>query len=67
MCVCIFYCLLFRAMICSSLNLEGLALLEFRSGVEIDPHGAFENWDPNDEDPCNWSGVHCIDGKVETL
>ncbi|ONK69063.1 uncharacterized protein A4U43_C05F18900 [Asparagus officinalis] len=52
---------------CFSLNLEGLALLEFRSGVEIDPHGVFENWNPNDDEPCNWSGVRCIDGKVETL
>lgn len=52
---------------CLSLNLEGLALLEFRSGVEIDPYGALENWDPNDDNPCNWSGVQCSDGKVETL
>ncbi|XP_072998811.1 protein MALE DISCOVERER 1 isoform X1 [Typha latifolia] len=50
-----------------SLNLEGLALLEFRAKVEIDPYGAFANWDSRDSDPCGWSGVHCIDGKVEML
>ena len=46
---------------------EGLTLLEFRSKVDFDPHGAFKNWDHKDQDPCCWSGVHCIDGKVETL
>ncbi|XP_019704719.1 protein MALE DISCOVERER 2 isoform X2 [Elaeis guineensis] len=50
---------------CLSLNLEGLALLEFRSKVEADPYGALENWDPLADNPCDWSGVHCIDGKVE--
>lgn len=49
------------------LNLEGLALLEFRSKVDVDPYGAFNNWNHEDSDPCNWFGVHCIDGKVETL
>lgn len=48
-------------------DVKGLALLEFRSGVEVDPHGELETWDPNDDDPCNWSGVHCVDGSVHTL
>ncbi|WOL20589.1 protein MALE DISCOVERER 2 [Canna indica] len=52
---------------CWSINLEGLALLEFRSRVESDPYGALENWDVRDGDPCNWNGVHCVDGKVVTL
>lgn len=52
---------------CLSLNLEGLALLEFRSKVEVGPYGALENWDPLDSDPCSWFGVRCIDGKVEIL
>ncbi|WJX26797.1 hypothetical protein P8452_15674 [Trifolium repens] len=52
---------------CWSLNDEGLALLEFRARVTCDPHAALENWDPNDCDPCNWVGVHCVDGKVQML
>lgn len=52
---------------CFSLNRDGLALLDFRSRVEMDPYGAFENWDPNDDDPCGWSGVSCADGRVEML
>ncbi|MQL75448.1 hypothetical protein Taro_007827 [Colocasia esculenta] len=52
---------------CSSLNLEGIALLNFRSRVEIDPFGALENWNPIDDDPCNWSGIECTDGKVTVL
>ncbi|CAD5189700.1 unnamed protein product [Musa acuminata subsp. malaccensis] len=52
---------------CLSINLEGLSLLEFRSRVESDPYGALQNWNPSDDDPCNWTGVHCADGKVVTL
>ncbi|RWW54060.1 hypothetical protein BHE74_00039381 [Ensete ventricosum] len=42
---------------CLSINLE----------VESDPYGALQNWNPSDDDPCNWTGVHCADGKVVTL
>ncbi|OAY74118.1 putative LRR receptor-like serine/threonine-protein kinase [Ananas comosus] len=52
---------------CAALNLEGFALLEFRAKVEDDPYGALKNWDRRDADPCDWSGVRCIDGKVEIL
>ncbi|XP_042477359.1 protein MALE DISCOVERER 2-like [Macadamia integrifolia] len=52
---------------CRSLNIEGLALLEFREKVDSDPFGAFANWNPDDNDPCMWSGVHCVDGKVQML
>ncbi|XP_064960039.1 protein MALE DISCOVERER 2-like isoform X2 [Musa acuminata AAA Group] len=52
---------------CLSINLEGLALLQFRSRVESDPYGALANWNPGDNNPCNWTGVHCLDGKVVTL
>jgi hypothetical protein len=45
----------------------GLALLELSARVEVDPHGAFKDWDPMDCNPCNWSGVQCSDGKVEIL
>uniref|UniRef100_A0A0A9DIE0 Protein kinase domain-containing protein n=1 Tax=Arundo donax TaxID=35708 RepID=A0A0A9DIE0_ARUDO len=51
----------------ASINCEGLALLELRARVEADPHGAFQDWDPMDSNPCSWSGVQCFDGKVETL
>ncbi|XP_073058595.1 protein MALE DISCOVERER 2-like [Primulina eburnea] len=52
---------------CWSLNSEGLALLQFRAKVEFDPFGVLTNWNPDDCDPCMWSGVHCLDGKVFTL
>ncbi|GAA0145058.1 hypothetical protein LIER_05338 [Lithospermum erythrorhizon] len=50
-----------------SLNSEGLALLKFRDAVELDPYGSFANWNRDDEDPCMWSGVQCLDGKVDML
>ncbi|CAI9755180.1 unnamed protein product [Fraxinus pennsylvanica] len=50
-----------------SLNSEGLALLEFQARVECDPSGALANWNPNDCDPCTWSGVHCLNGGVYML
>lgn len=45
----------------------GLALLEFQAGVDLDPYGAFANWNPNDCDPCLWSGVQCVNSQVQTL
>ncbi|GAB2298586.1 hypothetical protein Dimus_032653 [Dionaea muscipula] len=45
----------------------GLQLLKFRERVYFDPHNAFASWNPDDEDPCTWFGVHCIDGKVQML
>ncbi|KAK3027916.1 hypothetical protein RJ639_040599 [Escallonia herrerae] len=51
----------------TSLNSEGLALLEFRAGVDSDPHGVFASWNPNDSEPCMWSGVHCVGGQVQML
>ncbi|KAI5591016.1 hypothetical protein BDE02_04G050300 [Populus trichocarpa] len=50
-----------------SLNDEGLVLLEFRGRVNSDPFGALSNWNPNDIDPCSWSGVRCAAGKVQIL
>ncbi|CAH9055408.1 unnamed protein product [Cuscuta europaea] len=46
---------------------EGLALLEFRARVEYDPHGALEDWNADNCDPCMWSGIHCEDGQVQVL
>ncbi|KAL3851395.1 hypothetical protein ACJIZ3_013277 [Penstemon smallii] len=63
----VFLILLLQIHGCWSLNAEGLALLQFRAKVEIDPFGALENWNPNDCNPCMWSGVDCLDGKVHML
>ncbi|KAL8129810.1 hypothetical protein V2J09_018965 [Rumex salicifolius] len=52
---------------CVALNLEGLALLEFRERIEDDPFGAFMNWNTNSNDHCLWMGVQCVDGKVQIL
>ncbi|KAL3643522.1 hypothetical protein CASFOL_014337 [Castilleja foliolosa] len=52
---------------CWSLSSEGLALLRFRASVDFDPSGALDNWDPNDCDPCLWSGVECSDSEVVML
>ncbi|KAM0036254.1 putative protein kinase RLK-Pelle-LRR-VI-2 family [Helianthus debilis subsp. tardiflorus] len=52
---------------CSSLNPEGLALLDFRAGVSNDPFSVFASWNPNDHDPCSWSNVRCVDGNVHVL
>lgn len=45
----------------------GLALFQFRAKLEFDPFGALANWNPDDCDPCMWSGVECLDGKVVLL
>ncbi|KAL5707539.1 hypothetical protein ACHQM5_018430 [Ranunculus cassubicifolius] len=58
---------LFQIRECWSINLEGLALLDFRANVDSDPFDVFTNWNPEDSDPCLWSGVHCEDGKVQIL
>uniref|UniRef100_A0ACD5VJL9 Uncharacterized protein n=2 Tax=Avena sativa TaxID=4498 RepID=A0ACD5VJL9_AVESA len=53
---------------CSAVNLEGSALLKFKSRVEEDPHGAMSGWSPRDYDPCSWNGVRCCtDGRVVML
>ncbi|XP_015067185.1 protein MALE DISCOVERER 2-like [Solanum pennellii] len=52
---------------CCSLNSEGLALLRFRVKVDSDPYGILENWNSDHCDPCLWSGVQCIDGRVQML
>ncbi|XP_076920003.1 protein MALE DISCOVERER 2-like [Bidens hawaiensis] len=52
---------------CSSLNLEGLALLDFQARVSHDPNGAFKSWNIDDPDPCSWSHVNCVFGRVHAL
>lgn len=46
---------------------SGSTLLGFRARVETDPYGAFANWNDNDNNPCMWFGVHCVDGEVQML
>ncbi|XP_010274454.1 PREDICTED: protein MALE DISCOVERER 1-like [Nelumbo nucifera] len=62
-----FMMLLLEIQQCWTLNVEGLALLEFRARIDSDPYGVLSNWNPNDRNPCTWSGVHCVDGKVQML
>ncbi|KAL8140541.1 hypothetical protein V2J09_006562 [Rumex salicifolius] len=52
---------------CSSLDSEGIDLLKFREGIYYDPYDALARWNSDDHDPCVWSRVHCLDGKVQTL
>ncbi|KAL7142605.1 hypothetical protein ABFS83_08G134600 [Erythranthe nasuta] len=67
-----FSCFVFSVLVlgihgCCTLDSEGLALLQFRDKVEFDPFGALANWNRCDCNPCMWSGVHCLDGKVHIL
>ncbi|KAJ9543581.1 hypothetical protein OSB04_023288 [Centaurea solstitialis] len=54
-----------------SLNTEGLALLKFRDGIEMDRFGVLSGWndggDAADFGHCSWFGVECSDGKVVVL
>ncbi|XP_055825991.1 protein MALE DISCOVERER 2-like isoform X2 [Solanum dulcamara] len=52
---------------CCTLNSEGLSLFEFKLNVYSDPNGVLENWNADHCDPCMWSGVECLDGKVQIL
>ncbi|CAN4116599.1 unnamed protein product [Withania somnifera] len=52
---------------CCTLNSEGFALFGFKLNVDSDPNGVLENWNADHCDPCMWSGVECLDGKVQTL
>ncbi|KAL0363472.1 UNVERIFIED_CONTAM: protein MALE DISCOVERER 2 [Sesamum calycinum] len=38
-----------------------------RAKVDFDPFGALANWNHNDCNPCMWSGIECLDGKVVML
>ncbi|XP_020575152.1 receptor-like protein kinase HSL1 [Phalaenopsis equestris] len=42
----------------SSLNQEGLYLLEAKRGLS-DPDSALANWNSRDATPCNWTGILC--------
>ena len=47
---------------------SGSALLKFRARVNSDPHGTLANWNVSGiNDLCYWSGVTCVDGKVQIL
>uniref|UniRef100_A0A1J3CFJ5 non-specific serine/threonine protein kinase n=1 Tax=Noccaea caerulescens TaxID=107243 RepID=A0A1J3CFJ5_NOCCA len=51
-----------------SINSQGFALLKFRERVKSDPHGTLANWNVSgNDDLCSWSGVTCVDGKVQIL
>ncbi|KAG8093772.1 hypothetical protein GUJ93_ZPchr0012g18838 [Zizania palustris] len=42
----------------SETDIDGAALLSFKSGVSSDPNGVLANWGSSD-DVCGWSGVTC--------
>lgn len=48
----------------TSLNADGVALLEFKRGITSDPQNAFQGWQSSDSTPCQWSGITCI--RVQT-
>lgn len=49
-------------------NSEAQLLLQFKNGIQFDPHGMMANWNANDESPCAWNGVSCSsDGNVVSL
>ncbi|XP_010529201.1 PREDICTED: protein MALE DISCOVERER 2 [Tarenaya hassleriana] len=50
-----------------SIDSEGFTLLKFRARVDSDPHGTLANWDSGFDKLCSWSGVTCVDGKVQIL
>lgn len=45
----------------------GSNLLKFRTRVYSDPYDFLASWNPNDDHPCNWLGIQCVDGKVHML
>ncbi|XP_022140198.1 protein MALE DISCOVERER 2-like [Momordica charantia] len=61
------FVVVFGIKLCFSLNDEGLALLAFRAQVTSDPRGALIDWNLEENDPCRWSGVHCVGGEVHRL
>ncbi|ESQ55527.1 hypothetical protein EUTSA_v10024616mg [Eutrema salsugineum] len=50
-----------------SINSQGFTLLKFRERVDSDPHGTLANWNVSGNDLCSWSGVTCVDGKLQIL
>ncbi|KAH9325609.1 hypothetical protein KI387_005787 [Taxus chinensis] len=54
---------------CRSISREGLALLAFKDAIFDDPNAVLSNWNPLDQNPCNWSGVVCLPtgGSVQAL
>lgn len=45
----------------------GSTLLKFKTRIDSDPYNSLANWNSEDGNPCNWKGVHCVDGKVHML
>ncbi|KAI0488958.1 hypothetical protein KFK09_028797 [Dendrobium nobile] len=50
----------------SSLNQEGLYLLEARRGLS-DPDNALANWNSRNSTPCNWTGILCSSSSVTSV
>lgn len=54
-------------MFCNWSGYAGIVLVAFRGRIISDPLDALANWNPDDANPCLWSGVHCVDSKVQVL
>ncbi|KAK8914352.1 Receptor-like protein kinase HSL1 [Platanthera zijinensis] len=52
--------------IASSLNQEGLYLLQAKSGL-FDTDNSLAGWNPRDNTPCNWTGILCSSSSVNSI
>lgn len=58
--------ILFSVILVSSVNEEGVSLLEFKRSLS-DPNNKLESWNSSDLTPCNWIGIGCTDFKVTSV
>ncbi|RRT69604.1 hypothetical protein B296_00037233, partial [Ensete ventricosum] len=45
---------------CPALSSDGVSLLAFKAAVSDDPWAFLAAWSEEDEDPCRWPGVSCV-------
>ncbi|CAL9056456.1 unnamed protein product [Musa banksii] len=45
---------------CPALSSDGVSLLAFKAAVSDDPWAFLAGWSEEDEDPCRWPGVSCV-------
>ncbi|URE12753.1 inactive leucine-rich repeat receptor-like protein kinase [Musa troglodytarum] len=45
---------------CPALSSDGVSLLAFKAAVSDDPWAFLAGWTEEDEDPCRWPGVSCV-------
>ncbi|XVF66770.1 hypothetical protein PTKIN_Ptkin10aG0064900 [Pterospermum kingtungense] len=49
-----------------ALNQEGLYLQRVKQSLS-DPANALSSWNDRDDTPCNWRGISCVDGRVDSV